>query len=255
MTTLIHNKTDCNDLFVSDISVMSVNGIHAIDLYHRMPNINKDSLKSMHSTTTTAQPFTIKNRLQHGNWAFVDRHDKIYAPPHNAVDRTNQHRHPHQSIHNSTNGSSITTSIQCLGRLFSTNYSLSMTFCSKWIKRIYIELDSSKAPSRQIRKSNANFILFRFLLFVRCGVEVKLWRAILDHRKQFTNLRRVSADVNSNELSRRPVISVSESTTPPPPPSPSYAEKQFAHRNSHCETGATHTNNSSDDYESCNGTD
>lgn len=94
--------------------------------------------------------------------------------------------------------------------------------------------------------------------FYRCGIEVKLWRAILDHRKQFTNSRiegsteilNTTSDDVINNIMRCPIISVSEITSAALSNANQNHENNV-NRNSY-DSNSNHAT-SSDDYESCNG--
>lgn len=89
---------------------------------------------------------------------------------------------------------------------------------------------------------------------IRCGVEVKLWRAISEYRTQLrctdSTDTVVTGDGVPNHLMRCPIISVSEMITTPS----SNADQNCGNNvNSNSYDSNSNHATSSDDYESCNG--
>lgn len=90
---------------------------------------------------------------------------------------------------------------------------------------------------------------------LKCGVEVKLWRAILNQRKPYLNVTEEFDAININNVEhinrnqvQCPLINVSETTV-------ASSHIQNCNNNSNCnsyDSSSAHTT-SSDDYESCNG--
>lgn len=87
---------------------------------------------------------------------------------------------------------------------------------------------------------------------LKCGVEVKLWRALKNHRKQFSNIAddlgvsqiNHNEDINRNITQQCPIITYE-------PASPSHRSATGSNYNSYDSS----SNPTSDDYESCNGGD
>lgn len=141
--------------------------------------------------------------------------------------------------------------------LFSVNCSRTRISCTNWKSQTCIALDWSK---KHIDISLFNPILMLFhkcfpLFSIRCGVEVRLWRAIQNHRKQFKNITeditygRINhaEDINRNNINAFP----SCPTITYEPSSPIRRSASGSHTNSYDSTSKGTI--SSDDYESCNG--
>lgn len=100
-------------------------------------------------------------------------------------------------------------------------------------------------------------MIHTFSFTFRCGVEVRLWRAIMNHRKQFKTLTEEFAHLNINN-----VVPDEINRNLPPVPIPPRIVLEKSSSGSNCnsyDSTSGRTNSSCDDlttgsdYESCNG--
>lgn len=119
--------------------------------------------------------------------------------------------------------------------------------------------DLHRIGLKLVQSENSNFDIYGCTQFIfplfRCGVEVRLWRAIQSHRKQFKTITEEIADchLNHNEdINRNNVKSAYQC------PIITYEPSSPIRRSgsgSYCDSYDSNSNQtiSSDDYESCNG--